>query len=163
MRSGPHELRNESMKLILRKVVENLGDPGDIVDVKPGFGRNYLIPQGLAYEASKGNIRRLEEEKTQADERARRDYLEAKRRAAQLDHMSLTFHARAGEDGKLFGSVTSGDIADRASEQGLDFRVERRQVVLDEPLKTLGASRVPIRLHPEVEVEIDVKVEREEG
>ena len=163
MRSGPHELRNESMKLILRKVVENLGGPGDIVDVKPGFGRNYLIPQGLAYEASKGNIRRLEEEKTQADERARRDYLEAKRRAAQLDHMSLTFHARAGEDGKLFGSVTSGDIADRASEQGLDFRVERRQVVLEEPLKTLGASRVPIRLHPEVEVEIDVKVEREEG
>lgn len=156
-------MRNESMKLILRKVVENLGSPGDIVDVKPGFGRNYLIPQGLAYEASKGNIRRLEEEKTQADERARRDYLEAKRRAAQLDHMSLTFHARAGEDGKLFGSVTSGDIADRASEQGLDFRVERRQVVLEEPLKTLGASRVPIRLHPEVEVEIDVKVEREEG
>jgi large subunit ribosomal protein L9 len=77
--------------------------------------------------------------------------------------MSLTFHARAGEDGKLFGSVTSGDIADRASEQGLDFRVERRQVILDEPLKTLGASRVSVRLHPEVEVEIEVKVEREEG
>ena len=151
------------MKLILRKVVENLGDPGDIVEVKPGYGRNYLIPQGLGYEASEGNIRRLEEEKVQADERARRDYLEAKRRAAQLDHMSLTFHARAGEDGKLFGSVTGGDIADRASEQGLDFRVERRQVVLDEPLKTLGASRVPIRLHAEVEVEIEVKVEREEG
>lgn len=156
-------MRNESMKLILRKVVENLGDPGDIVEVKPGYGRNYLVPQGLAYEASEGNIRRLEEEKVQADERARRDYLEAKRRAAQLDRMSLTFHARAGEDGKLFGSVTGGDIADRASEQGLDFRVERRQVVLDEPLKTLGASRVPIRLHAEVEVEIEVKVEREEG
>jgi large subunit ribosomal protein L9 len=156
-------LRNEFMKLILRKVVENLGDPGDIVDVKPGFGRNYLIPQGLAYEASEGNIRRLEEEKAQAGERARRDYLEAKRRAAQLDHMSLTFHARAGEDGKLFGSVTGGDIADRANEHGLDFKVERRQVVLEEPLKTLGASRVSIRLHPEVEVEIDVKVEREEG
>ena len=156
-------MRNESMKLILRKVVENLGDPGDIVEVKPGYGRNYLVPQGLAYEASEGNIRRLEEEKVQADERARRDYLEARRRAAQLDRMSLTFHARAGEDGKLFGSVTGGDIADRASEQGLDFRVERRQVVLDEPLKTLGASRVPIRLHAEVEVEIEVKVEREEG
>ena len=93
------------MKLILRKPVENLGDPGDIVDVKPGFGRNFLIPQGLAYEASAGNIRRLEEEKAQAEERSRRDYLEAKRRAAQLEHMSLTFHARAGEDGKLFGSV----------------------------------------------------------
>lgn len=151
------------MKLILRKPVENLGDPGDIVDVKPGFGRNFLIPQGLAYEASAGNIRRLEEEKAQAEERSRRDYLEAKRRAAQLEHMSLIFHARAGEDGKLFGSVTAGDIADRASQQGLDFRVERRQVILDEPIKTLGAGMVTLRLHQEVEVEVQVKVEREEG
>lgn len=151
------------MKLILRRVVENLGEPGDIVDVKPGFGRNYLLPQGLAYEASEGNIKRLEEEKAQEEERARRDYLEAKRRAAQLDHMSLTFHARAAEDGKLFGSVTAGDIADRANEHELDFKVEKRQVILDEPLKALGSSRVPIRLHAEVEVEIDVQVEREEG
>jgi large subunit ribosomal protein L9 len=151
------------MKLILRKVVDNLGEPGDIVDVKPGYGRNFLIPQGLAYEASAGNVRRLEEEKVQAEERARRDYLEAKRRAAQLDHMSLTFHARAGEDGKLFGSVTGGDIADRANDQGLDFKVERRQVTLEEPLKTLGASKVTVRLHSEVEVEIEVKIEREEG
>jgi len=151
------------MKLILRKVVENLGDPGDIVDVKAGYGRNYLIPQGLAFEASPGNIRRLEEEKALSEERARRDYLEAKRRAAQIEHMSLTFHARASEDGKLFGSVTAGDIADRANEQEMDFKVERRQVVLDEPLKTLGASRVALRLHSEVEVEIEVKVEREEG
>lgn len=151
------------MKLILRKAVENLGDPGEIVDVKPGFGRNYLIPQGLAYEASAGNIRRLEEEKVKAEERSKRDYLEAKRRAAQLDHLSLTFHARAGEDGKLFGSVTGGDIVDRANEAGLDFKLERRQVLLDEPLKTLGASKVTLRLYAEVEVEIDVQVEREEG
>lgn len=151
------------MKLILRRVVENLGNPGDIVDVKPGFGRNYLIPQGLAYEASEGNIRRLEEEKAQAEERARRDYLEAKRRAAQMEHMSLAFHARAGEDGKLFGSVTAGDVADRANEQELDFKVERRQVLLPEAIKTLGVTMVPIRLHSEVELEIEVRVEREEG
>ena len=151
------------MKLILRKVVENLGEPGEIVDVKPGFGRNYLIPQGLAYEASEGNIRRLEEEKEKAEERSKRDYLEAKRRAAQVDHLALTFHARAGEDGKLFGSVTGGDIADRANETGLDFKIERRQVILDEPLKTLGATKVTLRFHTEVEVEVEVKVEREEG
>jgi len=150
------------MKLILRKSVENLGEPGEVVDVAAGFGRNYLLPQGLAYEASEANIRRIEEEKVQAEERARRDYLEAKRRASHLDHMSLTFHARAGEDGKLFGSVTAGDIADRASESGLDFKVEKRHVVLDEPLKALGASKVTVRLHSEVEVEIDVSVEREE-
>jgi len=148
--------------LILRKSVENLGEPGEVVDVAAGFGRNYLLPQGLAYEASEANIRRIEEEKVQAEERARRDYLEAKRRASHLDHMSLTFHARAGEDGKLFGSVTAGDIADRASESGLDFKVEKRHVVLDEPLKALGASKVTVRLHSEVEVEIDVSVEREE-
>ncbi|MFC1661168.1 50S ribosomal protein L9 [Gemmatimonadota bacterium] len=151
------------MKLILRQAVENLGNPGDIVEVKAGYARNYLIPQGFAYEASRANVRRLEEEKEQAEERSRRDYLEARRRASQLDRMVLTFHARAGEDGKLFGSVTGGDIADRASTQGLDFKVERRQVLLDEPLKTLGASNVTVRLHAEVEVEVEVRVERDEG
>ena len=150
------------MKLILRKAVENLGEPGEIVDVAPGYGRNYLLPQGLAYEASGANIKRLEEEKAQAEERARRDYLEAKRRASQLDHMSLTFHARAGEDGKLFGSVTAGDIADRASAEGLDFKLEKRHVLLDEPLKALGSFAVSVRLHQEVEVEVGVTVEREE-
>jgi large subunit ribosomal protein L9 len=150
------------MKLILRKTVENLGEPGAIVDVASGYGRNYLLPQGLAFEASAANIRRLEEEKAQAQERARRDYLEAKRRASQLDNLALVFHARAGEDGKLFGSVTAGDIADRASGEGLDFKVEKRHVILDEPLKALGATKVMVRLHQEVEVEIDVSVEREE-
>ena len=150
------------MKLILRRTVTSLGTPGDIVDVKPGYARNYLIPQGLAYEASEANIQRLEEEKVQADERARRNYLEAKRRAAQMDRMVLTFHARAAEDGKLFGSVTGADIADRANEMGLDFEVERRQVLLVEPIKQLGTSNVTIRLFHEVEVDVEVQVEREE-
>jgi large subunit ribosomal protein L9 len=151
------------MKLILRHAVENLGDPGDIVDVKPGYGRNYLLPQGLAYEASEANVRRLEEEKVRAEERGRRDFLEAKRQASQLEGTLITFHARASEDGKLFGSVTAGDVADRSSEEGLDFKVERRQVLLDEPLKALGSWKVVIRLHAEVEVEIEVRIEREEG
>lgn len=151
------------MKLILRKTVENLGDPGEIVDVAAGYGRNYLLPQGLAYEASVANVRRLEEEKAKAEEWARYDYREAKRRASQLEDMALTFHARAGEDGKLFGSVTAGDIADRVSAAGMDFKVEKRHIMLDEPLKTLGAEKVVIRLHPEVEVGIDVTVERDEG
>jgi large subunit ribosomal protein L9 len=150
------------MKLILRQTVESLGTPGDIVDVKAGHGRNYLIPQGLAYEASAANIRRIEDEKVQAEESSRRDYLEAKRRASQLDKMSLTFHARAGEDGKLFGSVTGADIADRANEQDLDFKLERRQVLLVEAIKAIGATMVPVRLYHEVDVEIEVKVEREE-
>ncbi len=150
------------MKLILRQTVTSLGTPGDIVDVKPGYARNYLIPQGLAYVASAANIKRLEDEKVQAEERARRDYLEAKRRAAQMERLVLTFHARAAEDGKLFGSVTGADIADRANEAGLDFEIERRQVLLVEPIKQLGSSQVTVRLFHEVEVEIEVQVEREE-
>lgn len=150
------------MKLILRQTVESLGTPGDIVEVKAGYARNYLVPQGLAYVASAANIRRLEDEKVQAEEKSRRDYLEAKRRAAQMERMSLTFHARAGEDGKLFGSVTGADIADRANEQELDFDVERRQILLVEPIKAVGATMVTVRLYHEVEVEIEVKVEREE-
>lgn len=151
------------MKLILKKSVPNLGETGDVVDVKPGFGRNYLVPQGLAYEATEANVRRLEEEQQRAEERARRDHLESGRRAAQLAGMSLTFHARAGEDGKLFGSVTPADIAERASRSGLDFELDRRSLVLDEPLKSLGVFTVPVRLSGEVEAEIEVRVEREES
>ena len=150
------------MKVILKKTVDNLGESGEIVDVKPGYARNYLIPQDLAYEASAANMRKIEEEKQQSEERAKKDFLEAKRRAAQMEGTVLTFHARAGQDGKLFGSVTSGDIAERIVEKGLDFELDRRRIVLEEPVKLLGVSKVPVRLHPEVTVEIEVRVEREE-
>ena len=150
------------VKVILKEEMEKLGEAGEVVDVKPGYARNYLIPQGLAYEASEANVRRLEEEKQRAEERAKRDYLEARRRASQLDGVSLTFHARAGEEGKLFGSVTSADVADRLNELGLDFEVDRRWVQLDEPLKELGAYKVGIRLHTDVEEEVEVRVERAE-
>lgn len=151
------------MKLILKKAVPNLGESGDIVQVKPGYARNYLVPQGLAYEASEANIRRLEEEQKRAEERARRDHLEAGRRAAQLAGMSLTFHARAGEDGKLFGSVTAADIADRANQGDLDFELDKRSIAIEEPLKSLGSFTVPVHLYGEVTAEIEVVVEREEG
>lgn len=152
------------MKLILKKAVENLGDAGDIVTVKAGYGRNYLLPQGLAYEASAANMRRLEDERRLAEERSRRDYLEARRRASQFAGMALTFKARAGEDGKLFGSVTNADVADRVNESGkLDFKLEKRAVQLEEPLKALGSFQVTVHLHAEVDVEIQVDVEREDG
>ncbi len=150
------------MKVILKKTVDNLGESGEIVDVKPGYARNYLIPQDLAYEASAANMRKIEEEQQQSEERAKKDFLEAKRRAAQMEGTVLTFHARAGQDGKLFGSVTSGDIAERIVQKGLDFELDRRKIVLEEPVKLLGVSKVPVRLHPEVTVEVEVRVEREE-
>jgi large subunit ribosomal protein L9 len=151
------------MKLILKKSVENLGEAGEVVQVKDGYGRNYLIPQGLAYTASEANIARLEAEQAQAQERSRRDFLEARRRAAQLEGLSIVFRERAGEDGKLFGSVTKAHIAERANEGDLDFELDRRLVVLEEPLKTLGVTNVPVQLHADVVVEIEVRVEREEG
>ncbi len=150
------------MKLILKQDVANLGEAGAVVQVKPGYGRNYLIPQGLAYVASEANMKRLEEEQAKAEERARRDFLEARRRAAQVEGLSLTFEVKASEDGKLFGSVTSAEIAERANAGELDFELDRRTIQLDEPLKSLGVFPVGVRLHPEVEVELEVRVEREE-
>jgi large subunit ribosomal protein L9 len=151
------------MKLILKKAMENLGDVGDIVEVKAGYGRNYLIPHGLAYEASSANVARLAEERSKAEERSRRGFLEARRRAAQLEGQAFIFHVRAGEEGKLFGSVTSADIAERANQGGLDFELDRRMILLDEPLRALGVFTVAVHLHPEVDVELEVRVEREGG
>ena len=150
------------MKLILKQSVENLGEAGEVIQVKPGFGRNYLIPQGLAYTATQANIERLEQEQAQSDERSKRDFLEAGRRASQLEGIpSITFYARAGDDGKLFGSVTSADIADRINESDMDFELNRRAVLLDEPIKMLGVWEIPLNLHGEVEAHIEVHVERE--
>ncbi len=150
------------MKLILRRTVDRLGDEGDVVDVKAGYARNYLIPQGLAYLASAGNLRRLERERDEAEELAKHDYLEARRRASQLEGTSLVFHVRAGEDGRLFGAVTNADVADRLNQGELDFEVDRRIVMLEEPLKLLGASKVLVRLHSQVEVEVEIQVEQGE-
>lgn len=151
------------MKLILKQSVENLGEAGQVIQVKAGYGRNYLVPQGLAYVASEANVKRLEEEQARAEELGRRDFLEARRRASQLEGLSLTFHERAGDDGKLFGSVTVADIVGRAGEGSIDFEMDKKTVQLDEPLKSVGVSNVAVRLHPEVEVEIEIRVEREEG
>lgn len=152
------------MKLILKKSMPNLGEAGEVVVVKAGYGRNYLIPQGIAYVASEANMKRIEEEQAKAQERARRDFLEARRRAAQLEGLVLTFKERAGEDGKLFGSVTAADIAaDARSTVDLDYELDKKAILLDEPIKALGSSTVLVRLHPEVEVEIEVQVEPEEG
>lgn len=151
------------MKVILKKAVLNLGDAGAVVSVKAGYGRNYLIPQGLAYLASEANVARLEAEQAVAAERSRKDFLEARRRATQLEGMSLVFKARAGEDGKLFGSVTRADVAEMAGRRGLDFPLDKRVVMLEEPIKALGVTNVPVQLHPDVKVDIEVRVERDES
>ncbi len=148
----------KTTKLILRQDINKLGGAGEVVSVRAGYARNYLLPQGLAYAATAANMRQLEEERKRAEVRARRDYLEAKRRASQLESVSLTFHANAGEESKLFGSITSADIAARLNEQSLDFKVDRRWIDLEEPIKALGVYNVPVRLHTDVKPEVKVWV-----
>lgn len=152
----------KTVKVILREDVEKLGDAGEIVSVKPGYARNYLLPQELAYEATDAAVRQLEQERERADQRARRDYLEARRRASQLEDLALTFHARAGDESKLFGSIGTADIADRLNQQELDFEIDRKDVELDDPIKALGVYNVAIKLHTEVRPEIKVWVIKEE-
>ena len=144
------------MEVILREAVENLGHPGDLVKVSAGFARNYLLPRGVAVAATEGNKRRIAQEKArlEAAEAARRDAAAAL--AGKFEQVSLTFSARVGEEGKLFGSVTAADIAHQLEAQG--FQVEKRQIDLHEPIKQLGVYRVPIKLHADVKPEIKVWV-----
>jgi large subunit ribosomal protein L9 len=144
------------MEIILRQAVENLGKPGDVVKVKNGYGRNYLLPHGLAYEATAGNLKRIQQERDRLETAENERRGTAQGLAARLEQVSLTFSARVGEEGKLFGSVTSGDIAQQLESQG--FHIEKRQVDLHEPIKALGVYRVPIRLHADVKPEIRVWV-----
>jgi len=144
------------MEVILRRAVDSLGRPGDIVTVSPGYARNYLLPRGIAYQATEGNKKRIAQEKArlEAAEAERREAAEAI--AKKLEEVSITFSARVGDEGKLFGSVTSADIAEQLATQG--FEIEKRQIDLHEPIKVLGVYRVPIRLHADVHPEIKVWV-----
>lgn len=144
------------MEVILRQAVEKLGHPGDVVSVSNGYARNYLLPRGVAYLATAGNKRRIEQERQrlEAAEEARR--AAARQLAEGLEQVSLTFSARVGEEGKLFGSVTSSDIAQQLVAQG--FAVEKRQIDLHEPIKALGVYRIPVRLHADVHPEVKVWV-----
>ncbi len=150
------------MRLILREEVAHLGQAGDLINVKPGYARNFLIPQGLAYRATEANVRRIEEERRIAEEKARRAYLEANRRASRLEGITFTFTAKASAEGTLFGSVNAKDIFDRALESDIGFELDRRSVLLDEPIKAVGEYVVPIRLHAGVETDVRVIVEAEE-
>jgi len=145
------------MEIILRQAVENLGTTGDVVKVKAGYARNYLLPHGLAYEATPGNLKRIqqERERLEAAENERRGT--AQGLAEKLEQVSLTFSARVGEEGKLFGSVTGSDIAEQLHAQGFDM-IEKRQIDLHEPIKALGVYRVPVRLHADVKPEVKVWV-----
>ncbi len=144
------------MKVILRKDVETVGKAGEIVEVKNGYARNYLIPQGLALEASKGNVKRFEQEKKSLELQKNREKKAAEKEAEKLNDTSITISVSVGEEDKLFGSVTSQDIANALEEKG--FALDKRKILLDEPIKALGIYSIPIKLHPEVEAKVKVWV-----
>jgi large subunit ribosomal protein L9 len=144
------------MEVILRQAVDNLGHPGDIVKVSNGFARNYLLPHGIAYEATPGNRKRIEQERQRLEAAESERRSGAEELAKRLEEVSLSFSARVGEEGKLFGSVTAADIAQQLEAQGI--HIERRLIDLHEPIRALGVYRVPVRLHADVRPELKVWV-----
>jgi len=144
------------MEIILRQAIENLGHPGDVVTVKNGYARNFLLPRGIAFEATPGNLKRIVAERSRLESAENERRGSASEFAKRLEEVQLTFSARVGEEGKLFGSVTAADIAEQLAAQGL--QVDRRLIDLHEPIKALGVYRVPIKLHADVKPEIRVWV-----
>lgn len=146
------------MKVLLKEDVKTLGVAGSMVSVAPGYARNYLIPKGLAIEASTKNIRRFEHEKDVILEKARKAKREVEELASQLSGIKVTIEAQAGEEDKLFGSVTSMDIAEALSKQGI--KIDKRKILIEEPIKRLGTYIVSIKLHPEMTISVSVEVKK---
>lgn len=146
------------MQIILLERIEKLGQMGDLVNVKPGYARNYLLPKGKALRANKANMERFESERTQREAENLAKRSEAETEAKKMDGLAVSMVRAASEMGQLFGSVTSRDIADAVSEAG--FTINRSQVVMDRSIKTLGLTDTRIRLHPEVSVFVTVNIAR---
>jgi large subunit ribosomal protein L9 len=144
------------MEVILRDDVRSVGKAGDLVRVKPGYARNYLLPQGLAYEATDGNKKRIAAESKARATRLASEKTAAETFAQQLAELNLTLTGNAGEEGRLFGSITAQDIATALAAAG--HEVDRRRIELDQPIKSLGEHTVAVRVHPEVEASVRVTV-----
>jgi large subunit ribosomal protein L9 len=145
------------MRIVLRADVENLGKKGDLVEVADGFARNYLVPRGLALRATPGIQRQADAMRRNREARDRREREAAEAIASQLSGRTVTVTARAGAEGRLFGSVTNADVAE-AIQAAAGVEVDRRKVGLDEPVKELGTFDAPVRLHPDVVAVVHVEV-----
>ena len=147
------------MKIILKEDFESLGKVGEVVEVKAGFARNFLIPKQVALQATPQNLRVFEQEKARNKIKLSKDKREAELLAEQLKEVSLTANVQVGEEDKIFGAVTSQNISELLSSKG--FEIDKRKIQLEEPLKALGVFEVPIKLHTEVEAKIKVWVVKE--
>jgi large subunit ribosomal protein L9 len=147
------------MQIILREDVEKLGHRGDVVTVKPGYARNFLLPKKLGVEATAGNMKALERIRGSLAKKTATELEAAKKQAELLSQVSLKFIRKAGENDQMFGSVTTGDVADGLKAQG--FSIDKRQVQIGEPLKSLGEFPVTIKVFRDVTAEIKVHIEKE--
>lgn len=147
------------MKVILKEDVKKLGTMGQIVTVADGFARNYLVPRGLAVEANSKNMKSLEHAHRVIQERAKKVKESLQEFADRISKITLIIKAKAGEEGKLFGSVTSMDIAEQLKHEGIE--IDRKKISLEEPIKRLGTHAVSIHLHPEVNTQITLQVVEE--
>lgn len=147
-----------AIELILLQRVENLGQMGDLVKVKPGYARNYLLPEKKALRASKDNLKHFETQRAQLEANNLKRREEAERLAERVVGLTVVIIRQAGESGSLYGSVSARDVADACTEHGLT--VNRSQVVLEHPIKSLGLSKVRVALHPEVSITVTVNVAR---
>lgn len=144
------------MKVVLRENVEKLGKRGDIVSVAPGYGRNYLIPKNLAYLDTPGFKKMLAAERRAKEVLELREKDEAEALAARIGSLALVSRKKVGEEGHLYGSVTAQEISDLLAEHGIEM--DKRRVVLDEPIRTVGAHAVPVRVHKDVTAQVSIEV-----
>jgi len=144
------------VRVILRSDVGNLGDAGEVVNVKPGYARNYLVPQGLATVATVANVKELEHHRRAIAEKVEKEVKSLQAEKKKLEKVALSVEAQVGEEGKLFGSVTAQNVADLLAELGIE--VDRRKIDLKDPIKTAGEHTVAIKLHREVVAEVKLKV-----
>jgi len=147
------------MEVILKEDVVKLGSRGDVVKVAEGYGRNFLLPRKLAIEASSGNKKVIEQMRAASLRRSAKEKVQAEELSKQFDGLSVSFQRKSAESDQLFGSVTSGDIAEALERKG--FNIDRRKIQLHEPLKTLGEFMVPVKLHKDVTAHLKVVIEKE--
>jgi len=144
------------MKVILKADVKNLGSKGDIVNVSDGYARNYLFPRGLAEEANKGNVQQLKERQKAVQRRMEEEKAAAKEMASRMEKEKFVIAVKAGEQGRLFGSVTTKDIADAVAKAG--YEIDRRKIQLEENIKSLGVHKVKVKLYEDVTADIKIQV-----
>ncbi|MCI5167376.1 MAG: 50S ribosomal protein L9 [Candidatus Electrothrix sp. GM3_4] len=144
------------MEIILKKTIDSLGREGDVVNVKPGYARNYLIPQKMASTVNKASLARLQREQAIIEKRRAEEQKNAEKLAAQLENMTVVITRKVGREGRLFGSVNAGDIVEQIEAQGVTL--ERRAIMLADPLKSTGATKITVKVGYQMSIEITVQV-----